>query len=74
MPCYPIHHKNNNNTIAVVKAVNALMKVKHDIEGDSNMIKISLWKSKQPNLEVLKYIKCSKYPETEVRKYLYAVR
>ena len=45
--------KNYNNAIAVGKAVNALMKVIHEIEGDSNKFKISPWKSKQPNLEVL---------------------
>ena len=55
------------------KAVNALMKVIHEIEGDANKVKIALWKRKQPNLEVLKYIKGEKYPKEEVGKYVYAV-
>ena len=53
--------KNNNNTIAVGTAVNALMKVIHGIEGDAKKFKISPWKSKQPNLEVPKYIQGGKY-------------
>ena len=58
----------------VSKAVNALMKVIHIIEGDANQVKISPWKIKQPNLEVMKYIKGGKYPDAEVVKYVYAVR
>ena len=65
---------NNNNAIVVGKAVNALMKVIHGIEGDSNNVKISPCKIKQPNLDVLKYIKGDKYPEGEVGKYIYDVR
>ena len=42
------------------KAVNALMKVINGIEGSANKVKISPWKSKQPNLLVLKYIKIDK--------------
>ena len=56
------------------KVVNALAKVIHGIEGDSNKVKTEPWKSKQPNLEVLKYIKGGKYPEIEVEKYVYAVK
>ena len=48
------------------------MKVIHGIEGDVNKIKIAPWKIKQPNLEVLKYIKGGKYPEAEVEKYVYS--
>ena len=48
--------KNDNSTITVGKAINALMKVIHGIEGYPNKVKISPWNSKQPNLEVLKYI------------------
>ena len=66
----PSTSKNDNNTIAVGKAVNELMKVIHGIEGDSNRVKISPWKSKQPNLEVLKYIKGGKNTEVEVGKYV----
>ena len=55
--------KNNNNTITVGKAVNALMKVIHGIEGYANKVKIAPWKSKQPNQEFMKYIKGVKYPE-----------
>ena len=54
--------------------VNFLMKVKYGIEGDTNKVKIAPWKSKQPNLEFLKYIKGGKYPEAEVGKYVYTVR
>ena len=50
------------------------MKVKHDIEGDPNRVKISPCKSKQPNLEALKYIKGLNYPGTEFGKYIYAIR
>ena len=56
------------------KVVNAPMKVIHGIEGDKNKIVITLWKSKQHNLEVIKYIKGGKYPEVEVGKYVYDVR
>ena len=56
------------------KGVNALTKVIHGIEGDAYKVKIAPRKSKQPNLEVLKYIKGGKYPEAEVGKYLYAFR
>ena len=66
--------KKYNNTIKVAKAVNALMKVIHSIEGDANKVKIAPWKTKKPNLEVLKYIKSGKYPESEVGQYIYAVR
>ena len=66
--------KNNNNAIAVGKAVNALMEVMHGIEGDANKVKIAPWKSKQPNLEVMRYIKVRKYPEVEVGQYVHAVR
>ena len=66
--------KKDNNTIAVGKVVNAMMKIINDTEGDSNRVKISPWKSKQPNLEVMKYIKGGKYPESEVSKCVYAVR
>ena len=65
--------KNNNKVTAVVKSINALIKLIHDIEGDVNKIKIAPWKIKQPNLEVLKYIKGEKYPKEEVGKYVYAV-
>ena len=64
--------KNNNNTIKVGKAVNAMMKLIHGIEGYFNKVKIAPWKIKQPNLEVLSYIKGGKYPEAEVEKYLYS--
>ena len=66
--------KNNNNTIAVGKAVNAPMKLIHDIRVNANKFKIAPWKRKKPKLEVLKYIKGYKYPEVEVDKYLYTVR
>ena len=49
--------KNDNNAIAVGEAFNTLMNIIHGIEGDSNKVKIAPRKSKQPNLEVLKYIK-----------------
>ena len=65
---------NNNNAITVVKAINGLMKVINCIKVDSNKVKIASRKSKQPNLEVLKYIKGGKYPEAEVGKYTYAFR
>ena len=66
--------KNNNNAIAVGKAVNALMKVIHYIERDANKVKMAQWKIKQPKLDVLKYIRGGKYPKAEVGKYLYSVR
>ena len=50
-----------------------MRKVIHDIEGYYEKVKIARWKSKQFNLEVLKYIKGGKYPEVEVSKYIYAV-
>ena len=56
------------------KAVNVLMKVIHRIGGYANKIKIAPWKSKQPNLEVMRYIKVRKYPEVEVGQYVHAVR
>ena len=58
----------------MVKAVNELTEVIHDIEGYTNEVKIAPWKSKLPNLEVLKYTKGGKYPDSEVGKYVYAVR
>ena len=64
----------DSNAIAVGKAVNARMKVIYGISGDANKVKIAPWKSKQPNLEVLKYINGGKYPKAEVGKYVYAVR
>ena len=67
-------NNNGNNTIAVGRSVNALMKLIHHIEGDANKVKIAPWKSKQPNLGVLKYTKGGKYPEAEVEKYVYAFR
>ena len=66
--------ENDNNTITVRKEVNALVKVIHRIELDAKKVKIAPWKIKQPNLEVIKYIKGGKYPEAEVGKYVYAVR
>ena len=51
-----------------------MMKVIHGIEGDAKNVKMSPWKIKQPNLEVLNYIKGGNYPKEEVGKYLYAVR
>ena len=63
-----------NKAIAVGKAVNALMKLIHGIEVDSNKVKIAPCKIKQPNLEDMRYIKGSKCPETEVGKYIYAIR
>ena len=45
---------NDNNATTVGKAVNAPMKGIHGIEGDYNKVKIDPWKSKQPNLEVMK--------------------
>ena len=65
--------KNDNNAIAVGKAVNVLMKVIHGIEVDANKVKTSPCKIKQPNLEVMKYIKGGKYPKAEVWKYIYSV-
>ena len=49
------------------------MKVIYGIEINSNKVKIAPWKIKRPNLDVLKYIKGSKYPEAEIVKYLYSV-
>ena len=66
--------KNDNNEITVGKAVSVLMKVIPGIEGYAKKVRISPWKSKQPNLEVMKYIKGRKYPEAEFGKYVYAVR
>ena len=66
--------KNNNNTITLGKALNLLMKVIHGIEVDSNKVKISPWKIKQPNLEVLNYIKVGNYAKEEVQKYVYTIR
>ena len=63
MACYPIHCKELQQKIAVGKAANALTKVIHGIERDANKVKITPWKRKQPNLEVLEYIKGRKYPE-----------
>ena len=54
---------NDNNAISVCTVVNALMEVIHGIDVDANKFKIPLWRSKQPNLEVLKYIKDGKYPD-----------
>ena len=51
---------NGNDAIAVGKAVNALMKLIHGIEGDTTKFKISPCESNQPNLEVIKYIKGEK--------------
>ena len=50
-----------------------LMKVIHIFEVDANKVKISPWKSKQHNLEVLKYIRGVKYLEAEVGKYVFVV-
>ena len=60
--------KNYSNAITVGKAVNALIKVIHCIEGDANNFEMAPCKSKQPNLEVLNYIKGGKYPEAEFGK------
>ena len=49
------------------KAVKALMKVIHFIEGDTNKVKISLWKIKQPNLQVLEYFKGVNKPGKKLR-------
>ena len=65
---------NDKNAIALGKAVNSLMKVIHGIEGDTNKVKIAPCKRKQPNLGIMKYIKSGKYPNSEVGKYVYAVR
>ena len=64
--------KIDNNEIAVSNAVNTLMT--RVIEVDVKKFKITQWKSKQPNLEVLNYIKGGKYLDIEVGKYIYAVR
>ena len=55
------------------KTFNRLMKVIHSIEGDYKKVIIAPWKSKQPNMEVLKYIKGGTCSETEVGKYRYTV-
>ena len=65
---------NDINATALGKAVNALIKVKPCIEADARKVKISPWKNKQHNLEVLNYIKGVKYPEAEVGKYVYSIR
>ena len=52
--------KSYNNGITVDKTVNTLMKLIHDIEGYAKKFKIAPQKSKQPNLEVLKYMKGGK--------------
>ena len=65
--------KDDNNAIAVGKAVNVLIKVIHVIEENANKVKIAPQKIKQPSLEVLKYINGVKYPEAEVGKHAYAV-
>ena len=65
---------NNSNSNTLGKAVNDLKKVIHDIEVDANKVKLAPWKIKQPNLEVMKYIKGEKYPKAEVGKNIYAVR
>ena len=44
------------------------MKAIHIIEVDANKVKIAPRKSKQPNLEVLNYIKGEKYDKAEVGK------
>ena len=46
----------------------------HSIEGDASKLKIEPQKIKQPDLDVLKYIRVGKYPEVEVGKWVYAVR
>ena len=45
------------------------MKVIHIIEGYKSKIKLSLWKSKQPNVETVSVNKGVKYPEVQVAKY-----
>ena len=71
----PLSIANNySNEIAVEKAINVLMKVIHGIKGHANRVKIDPWKSKQTNLEVLKYIKGGTYPKSEVGKYIFDVR
>ena len=66
--------KIDKNAIAVCEAVNLLMKLIHCIKVDANKVKIVPWKSKQPNLEFMKYIKGGKYPNVEIGKFVYAVR
>ena len=51
-----------------------MVKVIHETEGDAKKVKIAPWKMKQPNLDILKYIKRGKYPDVEVVKYIYAIR
>ena len=48
---------NNSNSNTLGKAVNDQKKIIHDIEGDANKVKLAPWKIKQPNLEVMKYIR-----------------
>ena len=44
------------------------MKLIRGIELDANKVKKAPWKIKQPNVEVLNYIKGGKYPEKEFGK------
>ena len=60
--------KNKKNAILDEKEVNAFMKLIHGIEGDSNKVKTAPCKTKQPNPDVLKYIKGWKSPKAEVAK------
>ena len=64
----------DNNAIAGGKVFYALMKLIHVIEVDSNNVRMAPWKSKRPNLDVLKYIRGGKYPEAKVGKVVYSVR
>ena len=66
--------RNDNNVITVGKAYNEPMKVINGIEGNANKVKIAPRKMKQPNLEVMKYIKGGKHPEEGFGKYVYAIR
>ena len=66
--------KNDTNAVVVGKVFYGLMKVIHGIEGNAYKVKIIPWKSKKPNLDILKYTKEGKYPEVGVGKYIYAVR
>ena len=45
-----------------------LMEVIHGIEVNSNKVKISPWKIKQDNLDIIKYIKGGKFSEAELGK------
>ena len=65
--------KNYNNLFPVGKVFNAPMKVILGIGGYAIKFKISPCKSKQPKLEVMKYIKGGKYPKAEFGKYVYAI-